>query len=356
VSLRDRLAALIAREGPIPVSRYMALCLHDPAEGYYATRPSLGESGDFITAPLVSQIFGELLGLWAAEIWSQIGRPTRCLLVELGPGHGVMMTDVLRAGRVAPGFLEASELWLVETSGPLRDRQALALNGLASPCWAGSFAEIPGDAPIILLANEFLDCLPIDQAVWSGRGWHERRVDLDGDGRLVFSLDGGRLHRDAPADAPDGAVLEWSDAVGEIGRIVGDRVERFGGAALFIDYGRDTPGLGDTLQAIREHRKETPLQNPGQADLTAHVDFPALLRSARLSGALTTGVVTQRAFMTALGAVTRAEALVRARPDRADTIARQLDRLIAPGQMGDLFKVAAIHGPGLPPPGFETSP
>ncbi len=334
----------------------MALCLHDPADGYYATRPSLGEGGDFITAPMVSQIFGELLGLWAVEIWSQMGRPARFLLVELGPGHGVMMTDVLRAGRVAPSFLEACELWLVETSGPLRDRQALALNSLATPRWADSVAELPGDAPIILLANEFLDCLPIDQAVWSGRDWHERRVGLDGDGRLVFSTDGGRLHRDAPSDAPAGSVIEWSDAVGEIGRVVGDRLVRWGGAALFIDYGRDTPGFGDTLQAIREHRKDTPLQNPGRADLTAHVDFPAFLRSARLSTAMTTAVITQRRFMNALGAVTRAEALVRARPDRADTIARQLDRLVAPGQMGELFKVAAIHGPGLSPPGFETSP
>lgn len=356
MSLRNRLAALIVREGPIPVSRYMSLCLHDPAEGYYATRPRLGEGGDFITSPMVSQIFGELLGLWAAEVWSQMGRPARCLLVELGPGHGVMMTDVLRAGRVAPGFLEACELWLVETSGPLRDRQALALNGLASPRWSDSIAEIPGDAPIIVLANEFLDCLPIDQAVWSGRDWRERRIGLDGDGRLAFSSDGSPLHRDAAADAPTGSVVEWSDAVGEIGRLVGDRLVQRGGAALFIDYGRDTLGFGDTLQAIRDHRKESPIQNPGQADLTAHVDFPALLRSAGLSGALTTGVVTQRAFMISLGAVTRAEALVRSRPDRADTIARQLDRLIAPGQMGDLFKVAAIYGPGLSPPGFETSP
>lgn len=356
VGLADRLAALIAREGPIPVSRFMDLCLHDQTDGYYATRPNLGEGGDFITAPLVSQIFGELLGLWAAACWSALGRPAQISLVELGPGHGVMMADVLRAGRAAPGFLEACELWLVETSPPLRGRQAATLGDLAKPRWAGGLAEIPDDAPIILLANEFLDCLPIDQAVRTTRGWRERRVGLDQAGRLAFETGGVAHSRPGLVDAPIGAVVEWSDALNDVGGSIGEKLARLGGAALFIDYGRDTPGPGDTLQAVRGHRRESPLAAPGEADLTAHVDFPAFLHAAAAAGAATTPIVGQGEFLTRLGAEARAGALAKSRPDRAATIRRQLDRLVAPDQMGRMFKAAAVHGPGFSPPGFETCP
>lgn len=355
MTLPDRLAALIRREGSISVSRYMEMCLHDPDDGYYATRPDLGVEGDFLTAPLISQIFGELLGLWAVEVWSNLGRPRRFRLVELGPGHGVMITDVLRAAKVSPGFVEACEVWLVEVSAPLRARQATALCGACAPLWADSFRDIPADAPLIMLANEFLDCLPIDQAVRTATGWRERRVTLDAEGALAFGL-GADIERRMPFErAPVGAVAEWSDALDDLGGAVGALIARCGGAALFIDYGRAEPGAGDTLQAIRRHRKESPLASPGEADLTAHVDFPNFLAAARAAGGLTPPIRTQRALLRALGAEVRALALARSRPDRADLIGRQLDRLISPDWMGHLFKAAAVHSEGLAIPGFEIS-
>jgi NADH dehydrogenase [ubiquinone] 1 alpha subcomplex assembly factor 7 len=350
--LRERLAARIRRSGPLRIDEYMRLCLHDPDEGYYATRPDLGAAGDFVTAPLVSQMFGELLGLWAAQVWLSIGAPTRVSLIELGPGLGVMMSDVLRAARRAPGFLDAAEIWLMETSAPLRARQAEALAGLAAPRWAADLQATPQDVPAIVLANEFLDCLPIRQAVRTAEGWREQVVALAADGGLAFALGPPPPAGRALPDTPVGLVAEWSDEVEAAGAAIGERVRRTGGAALMIDYGRDAPGPGDTLQALRRHRKECPLARPGEADLTAHVDFPAFLTTARSAGA-SARITTQARFLEAMGVRTRAAALARARPDRAAAIGRQLERLIAPGEMGVLFKVAAVSAPGLVPPGFE---
>jgi len=320
------------------VADYMTACLHDPDHGYYATRPGLGADGDFITAPHVSQMFGELLGLWAAEVWTRLGRPARVRLAELGPGDGTMIGDVLRAARTAPGFLEAAEVWLVETSEPLRAAQAAAA---PTARWVRSVAELPTDAPVIILANEFLDCLPIRQWVRGDLDWMERRVGLGSDGALAF-LAGGD-------------VRESSEALVGLGQAVGALVTRASGAALFIDYGRDAPGEGDTLQALRGHARENPLANPGVADLTAHVDFPAFLAAAAGAGALASPIRGQGDFLRALGVETRAAVLVRARPDRAGVIARQLDRLVAPDQMGVLFKAACVHSPGLAPPGLEVA-
>jgi SAM-dependent MidA family methyltransferase len=332
----------------------MELCLHDPEGGYYAVRPSLGEAGDFITAPLASQMFGELLGVWAAETWSRLGCPQRVRLVELGPGSGVMMGDALRAGRRAPGFLEACEVWLVETSAPLRVRQASALERIASPRWALRLDDVPADAPAIILANEFLDCLPIRQAILTPSGWRHRRVGLDAGGGLMFVPAEVVAPPPGFADASVGAVAEWSPALAGVGSAVGARMAGSGGAALFIDYGRDSPGPGDTLQALRRHRKESPLANPGRADLTAHVDFPAFLAVAAAAGAEVGPIRTQADFLGALGLRIRAAALAHAHPDRAATIGRQLERLTAPDQMGVLFKVAVAHQPGFVAPGFEV--
>lgn len=345
--LRARIAGLIAREGPLRIDRYMALCLADPEFGYYSTRPDLGEDGDFITAPLVSQMFGELLGLWAALVWMAMDRPGRLSLIEMGPGLGLMMCDVLRATKAAPGFCEALDVWLVETSGPLRDRQRTNLAGGPPVRWADDLSGTPQDAPVIILANELLDCLPIRQAVRVQGLWRERRVDADAGGALVFVAGERVTPPDAPAAAPDGAVYEWSDDVRTMGRSIGERIRRAGGAALFIDYGRDRPGLGDTLQAVRGHRKEGPLERPGEADLTAHVDFPAFLAAAGGAGAAVTPIRTQRDFLRTLGIEARAATLASSRPDRADMIARQLERLIAPDQMGELFKAAAVLSPSV---------
>ena len=352
MSLRERLAALIAREGPIPVGRYMRLCLHDPDEGYYATRPDLGPAGDFITAPLVSQMFGELLGLWAAELWAAMGGPPRVILAEFGPGHGVMMADMLRAARAAPGFRAAAEVWLVETSAPLRARQARTLEGAVAPRWAARLDELPDDAPQILIGNEFLDCLPIEQAVRTAEGWRERRVGLGTDGALSFVFGGAAAAIPAGPAAAPGQVAEWSPDTVAFGEALGARLARAGGGALFIDYGHAAPEAGDTLQALRRHRKEDALAHPGEADLTARVDFAAFLDAVRRGGAVCPPVRPQGDFLRDLGIETRAAALARARPDHAATIGRQLARLIDPEEMGDLFKAAAAVSPGLAAPGF----
>ncbi|MCW5759704.1 MAG: SAM-dependent methyltransferase, partial [Phenylobacterium sp.] len=183
MSLRDKLAAQIAQTGPLTVAQYMAACLHDPQYGYYATRPALGEAGDFLTAPLVSQMFGELIGVWAASAWTLMGEPGRLTLVEMGPGDGTLMDDLLRAGRALPGFLEAADVWLVETSGPLRARQAEKLGGRVR--WAASLDEVPGGEPTLAVANELLDCLPARQFVRTAVGWAEQVVGLDGAGALA---------------------------------------------------------------------------------------------------------------------------------------------------------------------------
>jgi len=202
----DRLISEIGLNGPLSVAQFMTRCLHDPLDGYYATRPRLGEDGDFITAPMVSQMFGELIGLWCAEVWVRLGRPARAVWAEIGPGDGTLMQDALRATRAAPGFLEAAELWLVEPSGPLQATQRARLAG-APARWAKGLDELPGDAPLILIANEVLDCLPARQFVRTERGWAERMVGLDGNGALSFGLARTPVEGLAP-EAAAGAVLE----------------------------------------------------------------------------------------------------------------------------------------------------
>jgi SAM-dependent MidA family methyltransferase len=349
MTLRERLAAQIRASGPMSLAQYMTACLHDPDHGYYATRPALGEGGDFITAPLVSQMFGELIGLWAVETWNRMGRPAPFRLIEMGPGDGTLMSDLLRAARLSAAFTEAADVWLVETSRPLRDRQRQVLGDRLS--WADALADVPGQAPTILVANELLDCLPVRQFVRTERGWAERVVGLDEADALAFGLTGApRLDQVAPV----GAILETAPAQAALGDEIAERLIRDGGAALLIDYGRAVPGFGDTLQALRRHRKEGPLENPGEADLTVHADFPAVMAAAAAQGAQTPQILTQGEFLVRLGIGARAEALAAARPDLSDTIERQLERLVAPDQMGELFKAACIHSPGFVPPAFEA--
>jgi SAM-dependent MidA family methyltransferase len=353
MSLKDRLKAQIASGGPLTVAQYMTACLHDPQDGYYATRPRLGERGDFITAPLVSQMFGELLGLWAAEVWFRLGRPDRVLLVEAGPGDGTLMSDALRAARHAPGFLEAVKLVLVETSPPLIEAQRARLaGGPVEPAWASSILELPDGAPVILISNELLDCLPAHQFVRAPKGWAERMVGLDDQGELAFGLT-AMPSGVALLEAKVGDLVEVSAAQALFGAELGALIARQGGAALLIDYGRGEPGPGDTLQALQGHKKVAPLESPGEADLTVHADFPAVAAAARRAGAHTAPILTQGELLGRLGIHQRAEALARARPDRAEIVQRQLERLTAPDQMGSLFKALAIHGPRLTPPGFE---
>ncbi len=349
MSLRDRLSALIAASGPISVAQYMTACLHDPDFGYYATRPAIGENGDFITAPMISQMFGELIGVWAAASWELMGQPDELRLIEMGPGDGTLMGDILKTVRHAQGFLDAADVWLVETSPPLRALQAKALGDRVR--WAASLAEVPAGAPMILIANELLDCLPARQFVRTAIGWAEQVVGLDADGELAFGLAsmpaGGLL-----PDAQPGQVFEQSAAQAALGSELGARIATDGGAALLIDYGRAEPGFGDTLQALRRHEKVDPLADPGYADLTIHADFPAVMDAARAEGAQT-AILTQGQFLARMGIGQRAEALVSAAPGRTGRIGRQLTRLIAADEMGELFKVCAIHSDDWTPPAFE---
>ncbi len=390
MSLLDRLKAQIAQDGPISVAEYFTRCLHDPRDGYYATRPALGEGGDFLTAPGVSQMFGELIGLWILETWTRMGRPSPVRLVEMGPGDGTLISDILRAARLLPEFLEAADLWLVEVSPPLRATQADRLQGAPlTPRWADRLEAVPAGAPLILVANEVLDCLPARQFVRTEGGWAERVVGLDATGELAFGLrtlnpppvgEAARMGRwgeqphlgqlpppsAAPTPPPQGealepgTIVESSPAQAALGSEIGHRVARDGGAALLIDYGRDVPGPGDTLQALKAHTKVSPLAEPGQADLTVWADFPAVLAAAAEAGAATGPILTQGAFLQALGIEARAQALADAQPeanraDQADKLARQLDRLTGPAQMGQLFKVVCLSAPGLSPPLFEDS-
>lgn len=350
MSLKARLEAEIAATGPISVAEYMMRCLHDPKEGYYATRPALGEAGDFLTAPIVSQMFGEIVGVWLVESWRRMGCPTPFVLAEAGPGDGTLMADALKVASGAAGFRDGCEVWLVEASAPMRQRQAerLSAHGVR---WGEALADLPDDGPLLFVANEFFDCLPARQYLRTAEGWAEQVVGLDADGALAFGL---KPSAPLPVDAPVGAIVERSPAQEAIAAALAQRVVLHGGAALLFDYGRAEPSMGDTLQALVSHRKVDPLAAPGEADLTVHVDFPAVLAAARGAGA-EAGLLTQGAFLRRMGIETRAQELARANPARADRIQRQLERLIGPSQMGEVFKAVTIwKGPA--PPAFESRP
>jgi SAM-dependent MidA family methyltransferase len=352
--LLGELHALIAHEGPISVERYMALCLSHPVHGYYSTRDPFGVAGDFTTAPEISQMFGELIGLWAASVWDGMGRPNPVRLIELGPGRGTLAADALRAGRALPGFLDAARLHLVETSPGLEAKQRATLEGAPVPVsWHAELGDVP-DGPSLAVANEFFDALPIRQYVRTERGWCERLVGSDGKG-LVFGLS-AEPDRGLDAPAPAGTVLEVPAAGLALTERLADRLVAAGGAALIVDYGAARGGRGDTLQAVKGHAFADPLLEPGEADLTAHVDFGALARTARRRGAAVHGPVTQGDLLRALGIETRAAALgARATPAQAEAVDGALRRLAGdgPGEMGELFKAMAVTDPTLgPPPGF----
>jgi SAM-dependent MidA family methyltransferase len=357
VSQRERILTLITAEGPITVERYMELCLAH----YYAGRDPLGAAGDFTTAPEISQMFGELIGLWGAALWQAMGSPTPFRLIELGPGRGTLMADALRATARVPGLREAVQVHLVETSPALRERQrgALAPSGVAVH-WHETVEEVP-TGPAIAIANEFFDALPIQQYEATERGWCERRVALDGEGlRFVVQAD-----PDPTVDAPlrPGAVVERNRATAGIVRTLAARFVGQGGALLAIDYGYWGPAFGDTLQALRAHAFTDPLEEPGEADLTAHVDFREIARAAAEMGAAVHGPVSQGDFLRALGIELRASALkARATPVQAEAVETALLRLTDSAGMGELFKVLAIadHSlqtlPGLRPNPLEDEP
>ena len=348
VDIRRRIAAA----GPMPIAEYMALCMTDPEHGYYSTRDPFGARGDFITAPEVSQMFGEMIGLWIAAVWSKMGSPENIRIIELGPGRGTMMLDALRAARAVADFRRAARVHLIEVSPALQQRQVETLRGVQDvPVrWHKTLGEAPS-GPAIILANEFFDALPVNQAERRPTGWHERRITVNAGGELAFTvapepLEGFKANLPpSVAKAPVGEVFEWrSDqwATDLAVRVLG------GGAALVIDYGHARSSTGDTFQAVRSHRFASPLGMPGRTDLTAHVDFAALARAARATGARIHGPVEQGVLLKRLGIEARALALQAIAPeDKRAGIAAALMRLVGTGRanMGTLFKAMAISAP-----------
>ena len=351
-ALGARIAALIAAQGPISVAQFMTLALHDAEGGYYATRDPFGRAGDFVTAPEISQMFGEVLGLWLGQVWVDQGCPKNTRLVELGPGRGTLMADALRALKRVPGFLDEVEIVLVEASPALRDIQRARLeHSSAHLRWSAHF-EVQ-DRPLLLLANEFFDALPIRQYVKTARGWSERMVIVKEDA-LDFALAPQATPAAAipasRAGAPDGGVYEVSPAatalIAEIARVIAAQ----GGAALLLDYGYTQIGFGETLQAVGGHRFVPLLAEPGAHDLSAHVDFTALQEAAAAQGVRIFGPQPQGEFLNRLGLGVRARRLVEANPDQADQIARAASRLTQSDEMGTLFQAMALLPPSAPPP------
>jgi NADH dehydrogenase [ubiquinone] 1 alpha subcomplex assembly factor 7 len=360
-AFEERLRRLIIEHRPISVARFMALALAHPDGGYYARGDPLGAAGDFVTAPEVSQLFGELVGLALAQHWLDLGRPSRVLLVELGPGRGTLMADTLRAAEVVPGFLEAIGVHLVETSPALRERQAAVLGRLPVR-WHDELAGVPQDRPLLLVANEFLDALPIRQFVRRSGRWHERLVAVDEAGAFRFTLAPRStpfplVSEGVPEDPPDGTVLELGPAREALAETIAARLVAQGGLALLIDYGHDAEAalLGDTLQGVRRHARVDPLAAPGEVDLSAHVDFGAIGRRAAGAGAAVYGPVGQAAFLGRLGIELRLRRLLeRATPTQREALESGRARLVDPDQMGELFQVMALTAPGAPPPpGFD---
>ncbi len=367
------LAALIAdiirAHGPIDIGRFMTLVSSHRTEGYYRTRDPFGKGGDFVTAPEISQVFGELLGLFLADYWIKLGRPNSINLVELGPGRGTLLADMLRSTRSVEGFHQSLCLHLIEINPALQKQQESSIEFEARHAqqtakWHGSIDDLEPDMPLFLLANEFVDVLPIRQFTRVEKGWRERRIGLSETDQFAFVVDG----RSLPStywdrlEAPLGAILEISPARESLVQSVALHLIDAGGIALFIDYAHEAGpnmragvgALGDTFQAISRNERVSPLTHVGEADLTARVDFERLVEVASEIGVDCSGPVTQSQFLDHLGIEVRRSQLLEANPDRASEINTSINRLINPQEMGTLFKVMALSQPDSPEPsGFS---
>lgn len=351
-----KLKARIRREGPISVSEYMQACLHDPEHGYYRGKPAIGAGGDFVTSPEISQVFGELIGLWCAVVWQQMGSPPALDVVELGPGRGTLMADALRATRIVPGFHPSLHLRMVESNAALEpvQRTAIAASGV-SAAWhdtvddcVRALAERP--APLIVIANEFLDTCAANQYVWHDGQIMLRSVGLDADGALAFTLlpNPGALGTALPADLREGDCFEIQDFgfFTPLAHLMAERAS----AALFIDYGSSSRAAAETLQAVRGHASEPPLLSPGEADLSFQVDFARFGDTVRETADLEVdGPVPQAEFLGRLGIVERASRLMAANPDKAGVIEAQVQRLMAPTGMGSRFLALGVRSAHLAP-------
>lgn len=345
-TLKDRLIAMIQASGPLSIAAYMELCLHDRQHGYYATRPGLGR--DFITAPEISQVFGELLGLWAAHEWQQLGSPARVSLVEIGPGRGTLMTDALRAAAAVPGFAEAADLHFIEPSPVLRRRLTDAFAAQA-PTFLDQLSQVPTSQPVLILSNEWLDCLPVQQYVRVGAAWHERVIGLDPAGALAFGLS----EQAAPftPDLPETQIsVEWQPGLKTLVETLDGVLAETPGRALLIDYGPANAAPGDTLRAYQDGTQIDPLQAPGTSDLTCDVDFGRLQRLADAAGLAVHGPISQSRLLLTLGAEHRLNQLAKQHPDQASALYAGVKRLVDPAEMGDRFQALCVSSPDLASP------
>lgn len=339
-ALKKIIDEIVATEGPMRLDRFMALCLGHPLHGYYMKRDPFGERGDFITSPEISQIFGELIGVWCAAAWDAMGKPSHFNLVELGPGRGTLMADILKASKVMPGFRDAAQVHLVEMSPALHALQKEKFG--ANATWHDSIASVP-DGPVLLIANEFFDAIPIRQFEKREGKWFERCIGARGMGFIPAALD--------TAQGSDGDVIEFAPQRLELAKEIGGRLSRNAGAALIIDYGHLETSPGDTLQAMRAHKYVALTDSPGESDITSHVDFKALGRALVETGARVHAAITQRAFLLAMGIEQRAAMLApKADAKTKDILVRSVARLTGETEMGNLFKVMVATSPDLPAP------
>lgn len=337
-TLKDRLIAMIRASGPISVATYMDLCLHDRRHGYYATRPGLGE--DFITAPETSQVFGELIGLWAAHEWQEMGRPKRFSLIEIGSGRGTLMADALRATGTVDGFHAAMDLSFIETSPVLQGQLKTRFADMAIGFLPGLDA-VSSQHPIILIANEWLDCLPVQQFVRIGDAWHERVIGLDEAQQLKFGLDPSSL---PPEISPtqDQSAIELQPGLKTLSETLSHVFKATSGRALLVDYGPANATPDDTLRSYRDGVQIDPLSAPGASDLTCDVDFSRLSRLMNRQGLGVAGPISQGEFLQSLGAEARLNQLARQNPEAADALYQGVVKLVDPAQMGERFQVMII--------------
>lgn len=353
--LAEKIKALILSQGPISVTDYFALCLADPEHGYYRTREPFGQSGDFITAPEISQLFGEMMGIFLVQAWQRHGEPTPVNIAEIGPGRGTMMSDVLRVvAKLSPALYEAADVHLVETSDRLQKvQQQTLIAHKFKISWHDSFDTLP-DGFLLLTANELFDAVPIRQFVKTAHGFKERLVGLDADGELTFAAGVAGIDPDllppAAEKAPQGTIFEVAPARDAVMATLSHHIRAHGGTAVIIDYGHMTTALGDTLQAVRDHQFDPPLKHPGEADITSHVDFEQLARRAVAEGLQINGLTYQGDFLLALGLGERAAALGRGKDaEMQDNIRADAERLAGAGEgkMGELFKVLVVSSPNV---------